>query len=150
MTKEVLLTISGVQSDAHAQHMDQIEPVEVITPAEYYFRDNMHYLLYDEVDPDDHELSHNILTMKDNYMCMVRKGSTQTRLVIESGKRNVTYYATPFGSLHILLDGRHVEVESSEQEIDAVAGYGLEINYENVADCLIRIRVQPRDTVLHL
>ena len=45
MTKDVLITISGLQiaDDTSAQ------PVEVITSGEYYCRNGKHYILYDEV-----------------------------------------------------------------------------------------------------
>ena len=50
MTKEVLLKISGLHYEtAGAAGDDENEPIEVITPATYYFKNNKHYVIYDEV-----------------------------------------------------------------------------------------------------
>ena len=45
MTKDVLITISGIQTiDGEVN-----DPIETVTPGEYYFRNGKHYILYDEV-----------------------------------------------------------------------------------------------------
>ena len=145
MTNDVMLTISGFQSGGNSnEYNPDPEPVEVITPAKYYFKNGKHYLLYDETDPQDRSVTHSVLKLRENALSVSHSGDANAHLVIESDKRNVTYYATPFGSLHILLDGKRVEVEESESLITAEAFYGLEINYDHIADCEIRIRVEPR------
>lgn len=45
MTKEVLISLKGLQSSMESGE----ELVEVIVAGEYYFRNNKHYLLYEEV-----------------------------------------------------------------------------------------------------
>ena len=150
MTSDVLLSISGIQTGADMDNHDMNgnEPVEVITPAKYYFKNGKHYLLYDEADPDEHAVTHTTLKFADRYLSVFRRGETQTQLLIESGRHNVTYYATPFGSLHIVIDGRQVNVDETEDLISARAFYGLEINYEHIADCEVRIRVTSRDAAI--
>ena len=44
MTKQVLLGISGLQF----MDDENPEPVEIWTAADYYFRNDTHYLLYEE------------------------------------------------------------------------------------------------------
>lgn len=145
MTKDVLLSICGIQAIDDGENRYAGEPVEVITPAEYYFKNGKHFLLYDEADPEDRSVTRTTLKIADDYMSVSHQGDTQAYLRIEGKKRNATYYATPFGSLHIVLDGRGVDVEASDHLITAQACYGLEINYEHVADCEVRIRITPRD-----
>ena len=48
MTKEVLLTISGLHYDSLPDE-DENEPIEVITPATYYLKNVKHYVIYDEM-----------------------------------------------------------------------------------------------------
>lgn len=150
MTKDVLLTICGYQSVPQDGSGQNKEPVEVITPAVYYYKNGKHYLLYDEIDPDDRQVSHNTLKMSDQYMSVTRHGAYSSQLLIESGKRSVTYYASPFGTLHITLDGKQVEVDEHEEHITASAFYGLEINHEHIADCEIRLIVTPRESGMNL
>ena len=45
MTKEVIITIRGLQ---FIQSEEDMEPVEVVTPGEYYKKNGQHYLLFVE------------------------------------------------------------------------------------------------------
>ena len=45
MTKDVLLSLRGLQFDAVSMDGDKIE---TILPAEYYKRNDSHYVIYDE------------------------------------------------------------------------------------------------------
>ena len=50
MTKEVLLTISGLHYDTFpGEEYNESEPIEVITPATYYLKNGKHYVVYDEM-----------------------------------------------------------------------------------------------------
>ena len=48
MTKNVLVSIVGMHYGVDDESGDS-EPLEVITPATYYFKNNKHYILYEEV-----------------------------------------------------------------------------------------------------
>ncbi|MCI8598235.1 MAG: DUF1934 domain-containing protein, partial [Lachnospiraceae bacterium] len=45
MTKQVLLTIAGLQYMGEEMN----DPVEIVTAGDYYNRNGKHYVLYDEV-----------------------------------------------------------------------------------------------------
>ena len=48
MTKDVLISISGLHYDA-LDGEGEGQPVEVITPAAYYLKNGKHYVVYDEM-----------------------------------------------------------------------------------------------------
>ena len=51
MTKDVLVSISGLHMDMNAEipGPDAEDVIEVVTPATYYEKNGKHYILYDEV-----------------------------------------------------------------------------------------------------
>ena len=51
MTKDVLVSISGLHMDMDAQipGPDEDDVIEVVTPATYYYRNGKHYIIYDEI-----------------------------------------------------------------------------------------------------
>lgn len=141
MTKDVLVTIRGLQftSDANA------EATEVITAGEYHFKNEKHYLIYEEAFEGTQEVGRNIIKIKQDYMELTRKGVNSVHMVFEKHKKNVTYYYTPFGSLLIGIDAHKVEIEELEHKIHIDVEYDLEINYEHVADCHIDMDITPRE-----
>ena len=51
MTKDVLITISGLHYEENivtGEEDTETEPIEVISPAVYYFKNGKHYILYEE------------------------------------------------------------------------------------------------------
>lgn len=65
-------------------------------------------------------------------------------MIFEKGKKNLTYYYTPFGSIQIGIDATSIEVKETEDEIRAEVKYALDVNYEFVGDCHINIAVKKK------
>ena len=140
MTKDVLLSIKGLQF-ANEQDM---EPVEVITSGDYYKRNGKHYILYDEVMEGFDGVTKNIIKLKDDCLDVTKKGVTNVHM-IEKNKKNVTYYNTPFGSIMIGIDAKDIQIEEQEERILVHVSYGLEVNYEHMADCNIIMNIQSKN-----
>ena len=146
MTKEVLLTIKGLQMSPE----DGEDMVEMIAPGEYHFRNDKHFVLYDEVVEGQDEVTKNIVKFQDDYMEITKKGSCSVHMIFEKNKKNVTYYYTPYGSLLIGIDAHKVQIEEKEDSILARVEYSLEINCEHIADCDINIEVRPKGSFVKL
>ena len=146
MTKEVLLSIKGLQMSPE----DGEDTVEMIAPGEYHFRNDKHFVLYDEVMEGQGEVTKNIVKFQDDYMEITKKGPCSVHMIFEKNKKNVTYYYTPYGSLLIGIDAHKVQIEEKEDSILARVEYSLEINCEHIADCDINIEVRPKGSFVKL
>lgn len=142
MTKEVLVTISGLQFAAEEEGN---EPMELITTANYYKKNGKHYILYDEVMEGFEGVTKNIIKVNEESMDVTKKGVTNTHMMFEKNKKNLTYYYTPFGNLLIGIDAREVNVEESEDNINVKVNYNLEVNYEHLADCCITMNIKSKE-----
>ncbi len=139
MEKEVLLSISGTHmSDAYQSGADNIE---VITPGNYFFKNGKHYVLYDEPEEGSGRVTRNTLTFTDDYLSLTKHGTENSRMIVESLKRNVSDYYTPAGSLHVEMAGEDVAVSEEEGRIHVDCAYGLSINYQQVARCSLKIDI---------
>ena len=61
--------------------------------------------------------------------------------VITRGEKNVTYYYTPYGSILIGVEGKRIALSETDERIEIQADYGMEVNYEYLADCSITVCV---------
>ncbi len=141
MTKEVLVSISGLQ---YAEELDN-EPVEVITSGDYYKKNGKHYIIYDEVMEGFEETTKNIIKLSDGFMDITKRGAANVHMMFEKNKKNVTYYYTPYGSLLIGIEATKIEMEETEQDIHVTVDYALEVNYEHMADCKIKMNVKSKN-----
>ncbi len=138
MTKEVLVSIRGLQfADGQGN-----EPVEVITSGNYYKKNGKHYILFDEVAEGMEEPTRNVIKLGEDQFDITKRGAVNVHMMFEKGKKNVSYYYTPYGSLLIGIDAERIAVVEAEQELDVEVDYALEVNYEHVADCKIELKVK--------
>ena len=70
MTKEVLLTIAGLQLLEGEEGL----PVEVVTAGNYYHRNGKHYILYDEVVEGCSGHVHNTVKIGEESLEVLKKG----------------------------------------------------------------------------
>ena len=144
MTKEVLVTIQGLQFDAESQNDEEMDKIESIYPGEYYFRSGSHYILYDELVEGEAAPIKNVIKLRDREFTITKKGIINTQMVFTEGKKNMTSYVTPFGNIMIALDTEKIAVEETEEKITIHIDYGLEANYQYIADCHITVTVSTR------
>lgn len=144
MTKDVLLTISGLHFDAVAEETDEEnEAIEVVTPATYYLKNGKHYVIYDElVEGIPGSIKNRIQIEESGKVEMFKRGISNTHMVFEKEKIHMTEYETPYGELMLGVYTRGVDVQVQEDNIDIEIGYALDANGQKVADCNIVMNIK--------
>ena len=125
MTKDVFVSISGMHeeiAETPAVERDEAEAIEVVTPGSYYFRNEKHYIVYDEAVEGSSEMIRNRI----------------------KNKKNSTYYRTPDGQMLLDVNTRELEIQVTEDEIDVRIEYELDVNHEPMADCRIKMNIMSR------
>ena len=142
MEKDVLIHVRGLQMlDDNGQE----EPIEIVVPGEYYFRNGSHYLRYEELMDDLGEPTVNYIKISQKGMEVRKKGPVKTHMVFEQGKKNMTLYSTPFGTLQMGISATNMELTETESCIDMKVNYSLDMNEEHVADCSLVIQAQTKN-----
>ena len=140
MTKDVLITIRGVHT------MDEEDnDVEMIVRGDYYQKNGKHYVLYEELLEGFKEPVKNIIKITPTSMDITKKGTATTHMLFEKNRKNMSYYGTPFGNLLVGIDAKDIKVEETEHCIDVQIDYALEVNYEHLADCTIKMKIASKE-----
>lgn len=140
MTKEVFVTLKGLQ--VH----EQVEPnmVEMMALGEYYEKNGKKYIIYEEaVEGFDAKIK-NIIKVSPDTLEVTKRGNTNTHMIFQVDKKNITYYRTPFGEFQIGIFGKKINIQESDGEMDITVEYELEMNYEFVANCNIQLNVKSK------
>ena len=61
-------------------------------------------------------------------------------MVFEQGKKNMTFYSTPFGTLQMGIAATGLELQEEEDNIHLKVDYALDMNEEHVADCYLTVQ----------
>ena len=124
---------------------DEQEPIELVVPGQYYFKNCSHYLRYEELmDETSAEPTVNYIKISSKAVEVRKKGLVNVHMVFERGKKNMTYYSTPYGTVEMGIAATGVMIEESENGIDMKVDYALEMNEEYVADCYLTVSAQSK------
>ena len=140
MTKEVIITSCGLQNGPETDG----EPIEMIVTGEYFYKNEKHYILYEEVMEGESQVTKNRIKISNGQMELTKHGVVNVNMVFEENVKNITQYYTPYGALSMGIEGKKVAIKEAEHEIDISVEYGMEMNGEFVADCDIAINVRSK------
>ena len=140
MTKDVIITICGVQAGPEVDG----EPIEMSTTGEYFFKNNKHYILYEEAIEGETKTNKNRIKLSPGKMEMTKSGMVSVHMLFEENAKNITHYYTPYGTLNMGIDTKKIIIEEMEDEMNIYVDYALEMNQEFVADCNISINVKSK------
>ena len=142
MTKDVLIALTGLQFEGAGNNGP--EEMKVFTNGEYFFRNNTHYVLFEETDEGGHQTASRI-KIKGDIVELTKKGDINVHMIFEAGKKNLTNYQTPYGTLVVGLYTDRIALEEEEDLLCLTIGYQLEINYEPIAGCEISLQVASKE-----
>ncbi len=142
MTKDVLISISGLQFEGPAEpHHDK---VELMVGGRYHMEDGCHVIEYEEeMDGMPGRILSRIVASPDR-MEMTKSGAMAVSMIFEKGQKNLSRYGTPFGSLMVGIDTTSIKLKEQEDRLDIEVLYHLELNYEYFADARVIIGVQSK------
>lgn len=143
MNKDVLIHVRGLQM---METDDAQEPIEIVVPGQYYFRNGSHYLRYEEMLDDTAETTVNYIKMSPNGVEVRKQGQVNVHMVFEEGKKNKTFYNTLYGTLQMGISATGLELKESEDGIQMKVDYALDMNEEHVADCYLTVQAQSKDS----
>lgn len=146
MTKDVLLSISGLHYETvDAVGADENEPIRVITPATYYYKNNKHYVIYDEVVEGMPGMIKNKVRIANDKLEIMKSGLSNTHMIFEKDKINITQYETPYGDLVVGTHTKDMQLDVTDEKIDVHVNYALDVNSEKIADCNIVMNIKALD-----
>lgn len=146
MTKEVVLTISGLQTDLE----NNSDVVEVISFGNYYLKNGKHYVKYEEVNEEHNEITSSLLKFSKGKVELKRQGTLNANMEFEQGVKNVTCYHTQFGDLSVGFATNDIVIDETEDKISILIDYNLEVNSEKVGRCKVSIKIEPKHSEIHL
>lgn len=147
MTKDILVSISGLQMAVGDMEGNDDEPIEVLSAGSYYFKNGKNYVLFEEaVEGMQGVIKTQIKWKGTEVLEVTKKGLSNVNMIFEKNKNNRCYYNTPFGQLNMGIYTTDIYVDESEDNINIRAEYALDVDYEPIAECVIRINICPRES----
>lgn len=119
MPKQVTLKIKSIQKTKGEEE----QVIELLTEAEFYQKENMLFLRYEESELSGIDGAMTQLEIQDHLVKMRRVHSGVTEMLFEENKRSISEYHTPYGKFKLESLTRQLKVTYSPHLI-------VEIEYD--------------------
>ncbi len=138
MEKDVFVTIKGMHTTN-----EEADDTEILIPGEYYFRNDKHFICYEEVSEPTGEKSKSVMKLGGDVVELTKRCTNAARLIFEKDKKNYSLYGTGVGDLYLGVETKDIQMVMSEdnRRIDVKISYSLEINEQKISDCEVNIVV---------
>lgn len=93
---------------------EETQELELITEAQYAYKNGHHYLIYDEGVLSGVDAAKTSLKIGAEQVTIRRFGNQESLLQFETGKRFTAQYPTPYGSLKLELTTQSLKTEIQE------------------------------------
>ena len=139
MIKDVIIDIKTDQSLD-----DQSDSIEFSTDGRFGIKDGQYFITYDESGLLDieGEIKTTLYVKSDNTVILQRKGSYNSRMVIEKGVRNNCFYSTPVGDLTLGIFGEKVISDLNENGGNIALTYIIDADAKTLSRNKVNISIR--------
>lgn len=144
----ILITVSGTQRDA----LGEESRIELVTPARYWQKDGIEYILYEETEVSGMQGTTTALKLFSDHVSLVRMGKVQQKQEFWPGVKSFSTYVTPYGRMKmgVLTNKLAVSFNEADGKIGMIdIHYELEIDGEWQSDNTLFISVREEQNIGH-
>ncbi len=142
MEKLVVISIKGIQE------FDKTEPdvTELVTQG-WLSQEGPYYVLsYQESEVTGMEGTQTTFHITPEQVTLMREGGFNSQMVFEEGRRHLSMYNTPFGSMAIGVHTRHLLADMGEDGGNMEIDYAIEIDHSIAGRNVFQINVKPSES----
>jgi uncharacterized beta-barrel protein YwiB (DUF1934 family) len=139
MIKDVIIDIKTKQT------VDgDTDLIEFTTDGRFGFEKGSYFISYEESKllEVEGEVKTTVFIKPDNSIVLQRKGSYNSKMVIEKGIRNNCFYTTPMGELTLGVFGEKVKTDLSDNGGTVCMNYSIDTNMRLLSQNQVKIFIK--------
>ncbi len=137
--KKVWLSISGV-----VKNEEDKDKLEFVTEGDLYKESDRAYVTYAESEVSGMEGTTTTVCVDGQKVSLIRLGTINSIMEFEAGKKNVTWYSTPYGDVTMGIITKDVFVNYNDQEepTKVMIDYNIEIEGKTNSENRLNIKIK--------
>ena len=141
INRELVLVLAGLHDADGSSYKDAVETAQA---AQYFKRNDSHYLLYEEKMDEDQAPCRSRIKFRDHLLELTRQGTAEMHMIFEENKRHMIPYNTPYGQLMLGIETGRVLVEEQEDQIHVTVEYTLDHEGEPLSESCLKIHIREK------
>ena len=141
MNREVELVLSGLHDAEGASDKDAVETAQT---AQYFKRNDSHYLLYEEDMEGFDGICKSRIKFRDNLLELTRQGAVEMHMIFEENKRHMIPYNTSYGQVMLGIESSRVLVQEQEHQTHETVEYTLDQEGEPFSESCLKLYIREK------
>lgn len=136
MKKKALISIASHQVN------EENDVIEVVTPGEFYIKDDFFEAVYDETEISGMEGTTTKIKISKNDMILEREGSTSAKMHFKKNNDSVSLYNTPYGMMELKINTKDLKIDMNENGGDVYIHYNLSVEGQKPQRTKLKINIK--------
>lgn len=135
-TKDVIISVTGMQTGSGP------EPMELVTAGKYNVGPDVISMSWEESELTGMEGTKTEVTVLPGSVVLERKGTLNSRMEFQEGKKNFFLYETPFGSATMGLNTNRIQANLGSHGGELLVDFSLDVEHKGVGRNRVYIKVE--------
>ena len=138
MEKNVVISVKGMQK------YENVAPdvVELVTEGKLSRAGSTYTITYEESEVTGMEGTVTTILVEGEQVTMMRLGEFSAQMVFQEGRRHLSMYNTPYGTMEIGVNTHHLLAEIDDQGGDIEVDYAIEVDHALAGRNIFKINVK--------
>jgi len=142
MEKAVVISVRGMQKYENTAP----DVVELVTEGKLIRAGSTYTVTYEESEVTGMEGAVTTIIVEGEQVTMMRLGEFSTQMVFREGRRHLSMYSTPYGTMEIAVDTRHLLAEVDDRGGDIEIDYAIEVDHVMTGRNIFKISIKEADS----
>lgn len=139
MKKKALISVKSIQNN------DKNEAIEVVTPGDFYKKDDNYYVRYEETEISGMEGTTTTMKITSDSITLTRKGTTNSKMTFKKNAKDIVMYGTPHGILEFMLDTKKIDINLNDEGGNIAATYNMFLGEGEPLKTSLNVEIKPQD-----
>ncbi|KZL90066.1 DUF1934 domain-containing protein [Clostridium magnum] len=139
MKQKAIISVSSKQS------IDEEELIEVVTPGNFYKKENYYYAVYEETELSGMRGTTTTLKIGKDKFSLIRMGSTSAKMDFDKKTKNVSMYNTPYGTLELKIETKDLDIDINDNGGSVMVNYNMSLSGQTPYNTMLKISIKAQE-----
>lgn len=139
MKQKAVISVSSKQS------IDKEDVIEVVTPGDFYKKENFYYAVYEETEISGMNGTMTTLKISKDKFSLIRMGSTSAKMDFDKKTKSVSMYNTPYGTLELKIETKDLEIDIDDNGGSVLVNYNMSLSGQTPYNTILKINIKTQE-----
>jgi uncharacterized beta-barrel protein YwiB (DUF1934 family) len=139
MKQKAIISVSSKQS------INEEELIEVVTPGDFYKKENYYYAVYEETELSGMNGTKTTLKIGKDKFSLIRMGSTSAKMDFDKKNKNISMYNTPYGTLELKIETKDLDIDIDDHGGNILVNYNMSLSGQTPYSTMLKVNIKTHE-----